>query len=86
MIIEHVQTAVLAAGEVNTEGILAFFATKIVPILLAFLGIIFVGRASRGSVGSVLTGSIIAIVGLAFIAGAATLLVAGDAFIKLVFK
>jgi hypothetical protein len=79
---------VLAAppGEINTEGILTFFASKIAPILLAVLGVIFIGRASKGEVSRVLTSSAIAIIGLAFIAGAATLLVVGDSLIKLMFK
>jgi len=75
-----------APGEINTEGLLSFFASKIAPILLAVLGIIFIGRASKGEVSRVLTSSAIAIIGLAFIAGAATLLVVGDSLIKLVFK
>jgi hypothetical protein len=79
-------TVLAAAGDLNTSGILSFFASKIVPILLAVLGVIFIGRAARGSVGQVLTSSAIAIIGLAFIAGAATLLVAGDSLIKLVFQ
>jgi hypothetical protein len=79
---------VLAAGpgEINTEGILTFFASKIAPILLAILGVIFIGRASKGEVSRVMTSSAIAIIGLAFIAGAATLLVVGDTLIKLMFK
>ncbi|MCW2639846.1 MAG: hypothetical protein JWP76_2152 [Dactylosporangium sp.] len=81
-------TVILAAppGEINTEGILTFFASKIAPILLAILGVIFIGRASKGEVSRVLTSSAIAIIGLAFIAGAATLLIVGDSLIKLVFK
>src|SRR5919202_1782782 len=75
-----------APGEINTEGILSFFASKIAPILLAVLGVIFIGRASKGEVSRVLTSSAIAIIGLAFIAGAATLLIVGDSLIKLVFK
>ena len=53
---------------------------------IAVLGVIFIGRASKGEVSRVLTSSAIAIIGLAFIAGAATLLVVGDSLIKLVFK
>ncbi|NJC69197.1 hypothetical protein HC031_05615 [Planosporangium thailandense] len=81
-----VDTLAAPPGEINTEGILTFFASKIAPILLAVLGVIFIGRASRGEVSRVLTSSAIAIIGLAFIAGAATLLVVGDSLIKLVFK
>jgi hypothetical protein len=72
--------------QINTDGILNFFATKITPILLAVLGIIFNGRASRGEISRVLTSSAIAIIGLAFIAGAATLLFFGGSIIDLLFK
>ncbi|GAA2528603.1 hypothetical protein GCM10010435_86210 [Winogradskya consettensis] len=80
-------TAVLAADPkgINTEGIVTFFASNIAPILLAVLGIIFIGRASRGEISKVLTSSAIAIVGLAFIAGAATLFFVGDYLIDIIF-
>lgn len=73
-------------GEVDTDGILSFFASKIAPILLAVLGVIFIGRASKGEVSRVLTSSAIAIIGLAFIAGAATLFFVGEGLIDLIFK
>ena len=72
--------------EINTTGILEFAASKIVPILLAVLGIIFIGRASKGEVSRVLTSSAIAIIGLAFIAGAATLFFVGESLVNLVVK
>lgn len=71
---------------INTDGIIAFFVSKIVPLLLAVLGIIFIGRASKGEVSRVLTSSAIAIIGLAFIAGATTLIFAGDTLVKLVLQ
>lgn len=71
---------------INTEGVVSFFASKIAPILLAVLGVIFIGRASRGEISKVLTSSAIAIVGLAFIAGAATLFFVGDYLINLIFE
>ena len=70
---------------INTQGIVTFFASNIAPILLAVLGVIFIGRASRGEISKVLTSSAIAIVGLAFIAGAATLFFVGDYLINLIF-
>jgi hypothetical protein len=73
-------------GSINTEGIVSFFASKIAPILLAVLGVIFIGRASKGEISKVLTSSAIAIVGLAFIAGAATLFFVGESLIKLLFE
>jgi hypothetical protein len=79
----------LAAAEpkgINTEGVVTFFASKIAPILLAVLGVIFIGRAGRGEISKVLTSSAIAIVGLAFIAGAATLFFVGDYLINLIFS
>jgi hypothetical protein len=84
------QQAVLAAPQqpkgINTQGIVTFFASNIAPILLAILGVIFIGRASRGEISKVLTSSAIAIVGLAFIAGAATLFFVGDYLIDLIFN
>jgi hypothetical protein len=71
---------------INTEGVVTFFASKIAPILLAVLGVIFIGRASRGEISKVLTSSAIAIVGLAFIAGAATLFFVGEYLISLIFQ
>jgi hypothetical protein len=71
---------------INTQGVVTFFAKNIAPILLAVLGVIFIGRASRGEISKVLTSSAIAIVGLAFIAGAATLFFVGDYIIKLIFS
>lgn len=72
------------AGVVNTTGILSFLATKILPILLGGLGVIFVTRANRGEVGKVMTSSTISIIGLAFVAGATVLFTVGDSIIKLV--
>jgi hypothetical protein len=72
--------------EINTDAIVTFFATKIAPILLAVLGLIFIGRASKGEVSKVLTSSAIAIIGLAFVAGAATLFFVGSSLVDLVFK
>ena len=72
--------------EINTTGVVSFFASKIAPILLAALGIVFIGRASRGEVSKVLTSSAIAIIGLAFIAGAVSLFFVGDYLINLAFK
>jgi len=71
---------------INTEGVVKFFASKIAPILLAVLGVIFIGRASRGEISKVLTSSAIAIVGLAFIAGAATMFFVGEYLIGLIFS
>jgi len=70
----------------NTEGVVSFLASKVAPILLAVLGVIFIGRASKGEISKVLTSSAIAIVGLAFIAGAATLFFVGDYLINLIFE
>ncbi|GAB3796640.1 hypothetical protein [Micromonospora zhanjiangensis] len=81
-----VPAAAPAPKTINTEGVVTFFASKVAPILLAVLGVIFIGRASRGEISKVLTSSAIAIVGLAFIAGAATLFFVGDYLIKLIFQ
>lgn len=73
------------AAEINTQGIIDFFLSKIAPILLAILGIIFIARANKGEVSRVLTSSTIAIVGLAFIAGAVTLVLVGSSLVNVLF-
>ena len=78
--------AAAAPTGINTQGVVSFFAKNIAPILLAVLGVIFIGRASRGEVSKVLTSSAIAIVGLAFIAGAGVLFFLGDFLVKLIFN
>jgi hypothetical protein len=75
-----------APTDINTTGVVSFFASKIAPILLAVLGVIFIGRASKGEISRVLTSSAIAIIGLAFIAGAVSLFFVGDYLINLAFK
>lgn len=81
---EHLVSA--PAKEINTQGIVSFFASKIAPILLAVLGVIFIGRAGKGEISKVLTSSAIAVIGLAFIAGAVSLFFVGDYLIGLAFK
>ncbi|HZE37722.1 MAG TPA: hypothetical protein VE172_02830 [Stackebrandtia sp.] len=73
-------------AEINTQGIISFFLSKIAPILLAVLGIIFIARANKGEVSRVLTSSTIAIVGLAFIAGAVTLVLVGKGLVDVLFS
>jgi hypothetical protein len=75
----------LADKTIDTTGILEFITSKIAPILLAVLGLIFIGRANRGEVSRVLTSSAIAIVGLIFIGGAVTLLFLGNYLVNLIF-
>ena len=70
---------------INTDGILNFFTTKIVPILLAVLGVIFIGRASKGEVSRVLTSSAIAIIGIAFVVGAGALFLFGSSLVNIIF-
>ena len=83
--LQHGTLAAAAPTGIDTTGVVTFFAKNIAPILLAVLGVIFIGRASRGEISKVLTSSAIAIVGLAFIAGAATLFFLGNYIIKLIF-
>jgi hypothetical protein len=72
--------------EINTDGLVKFFSGKVAPILLAVLGLIFIGRAGKGEVSKVMTSSAIAIIGLAFIAGAGALFFFGDYLVNLAFK
>ncbi len=70
---------------INTTNIVKFISTNVAPILLAALGVIFISRAGKGEMSRVLTSSAIAIVGLAFIAGAGALFIFGENLIDLIF-
>jgi hypothetical protein len=69
----------------NTDGIVAAITKYVVPLLLAVLGVIFISRAGRGEISKVLTSSAIAIIGLAFIAGAGALFLFGEKLVQLIF-
>jgi hypothetical protein len=74
-----------APNLINTDGIVNFITTKVVPILLAVLGVIFISRAGKGEMSKVLTSSAIAIIGLAFIVGAGALFFFGQGLVNLIF-
>ncbi len=80
-------STILAAEDpiINTNGIVAAIAKYVAPILLAVLGVIFISRAGKGEMSKVLTSSAIAIVGLAFIAGAGALFLFGTKLVQLIF-
>jgi hypothetical protein len=71
--------------KVNTEGVVEFLLSRIAPIFLAVLGLIFIGRAGKGEVSKVVTSSAIAIVGLIFIGGALVLIFLGKYLVQLFF-
>ena len=81
----HAALSAADPKQIDTNGVLSFIATKIAPILLAVLGVIFISRAGKGEMSKVLTSSAIAVVGLAFIAGAGALFFFGEGLIKLIF-
>lgn len=70
---------------IDTSGIIGFFLSNIAPILLAILGLIFIARANKGEVSRVLTSSTIAILGIAFIAGAVVLVAFGGGLVDVLF-
>jgi hypothetical protein len=69
---------------IQSGRVVEFIAEKIAPILLAALGVIFISRASKGEMSRVLTSSAIAIMGLAFIAGATALFFFGKNLVDLI--
>jgi hypothetical protein len=78
--------APLPTKSLNTDGVVNFLGTKVAPILLGILGVVFLARANRGETSKVITSSAIAIIGLAFIAGAASLFFFGGSIINLIFS
>jgi hypothetical protein len=82
----HAALNVLAEDPIiNTDGIVGAITRFVVPILLAVLGVIFISRAGKGEMSKVLTSSAIAIIGLAFIAGAGALFLFGQKLVQLIF-
>lgn len=73
------------ADVLMTQDIITFLATMIAPILLAVLGVYFIGRARKGRVSEVVTSGGISIVGLIFIAGAGGFFILGEKIVALVF-
>lgn len=69
----------------NTSGIVTFVVTKIVPILLAVVGVIILSRSGKGRWSEALTTGGIAVLGVIFIAGAGVLFAFGESFAKLAF-
>jgi hypothetical protein len=79
---------VLAKGSdttLNTSGIVEFIVGKIVPILLAVVGVIILSRSGKGRWSEALTTGGIAVLGLIFIAGAGILFAFGESVAKLAF-
>lgn len=85
-LLQQQPTPTPTSGGIATNKILGWFARTIAPILLAVLGVIFIGRASRGEVSKVLTSSAIALIGVAFIVGAGVLFMFGQSLINIVFE
>ncbi len=95
MLAEHMMTGsmltqgMLAAEDsgttLNSSGIVTFIVTKIVPILLAVVGVIILSRSGRGRWSEALTTGGIAVLGVLFIAGAGLLFAFGEGFAKLAF-
>ncbi|GGM52973.1 hypothetical protein ACFFX1_55185 [Dactylosporangium sucinum] len=73
-------------GEVNTSGIVGWIATYIVPIILGGLAVVTMARAAKGNVSQTMTTSMIAIIGMAMLAGATTLFFFGDSIVGVLFK
>jgi hypothetical protein len=78
---------ILAAADpgttLNTDGIVGFIVSKIVPILLAVVGVIILSRSGKGQWSQALTTGGIAILGIVFIAGAGLLFAFGSSIARL---
>lgn len=67
----------------NTTGIVSFIVSKIVPILLAVVGVIILSRSGKGQWSQALTTGGIAVLGVVFIAGAGLLFAFGASIAEL---
>ena len=73
------------SGGVNTQGVVTFVATKIVPIVLAVIGLFITGKSAKGNWSEAISTSGIAILGLIFIGGAFLLFAFGDTLARTIF-
>jgi hypothetical protein len=78
-----VPTAPDPGTTLNTTGIVTFIVSKIVPILLAVVGVIILSRSGKGQWSQALTTGGIAVLGIFFIAGATLLFAFGESLAKL---
>jgi hypothetical protein len=78
-----VATAPDPGTTLNTPGIVGFIISKIVPILLAVVGVIILSRSGKGQWSQALTTGGIAVLGIFFIAGATLLFAFGESLAKL---
>jgi hypothetical protein len=80
------EPAAPTGGVINSAGVVTWIATRIVPVILAALGVFFLFGAKRGEVGKVVTSSGIAVWGILFIAAAFTFYGFGDNILGLLFE
>jgi hypothetical protein len=88
MYTQLIHTAAIVAAPapgttLNTTGIVTFIVSKIVPILLAVVGVIILSRSGKGQWSQALTTGGIAVLGIFFIAGAGLLFAFGESLAKL---
>jgi hypothetical protein len=72
-----------AGTTLDTSAIVTFIVSKIVPILLAVVGVIILSRSGKGQWSQAITTGGIAILGIFFIAGAGLLFAFGDSLARL---
>lgn len=79
-------THVLAAEPTfNSSGVVTFIITKIVPIILAIIGVFILSQSGKGQWSRALNTSGIALLGLVFLGGAGFLFAFGEGVARLVF-
>lgn len=69
----------------NSNGITAWVQSNIVPLLLLVVGLGILTRSRKGNLSEVMTTSMIAIIGIIFIVGAAGFIAFGEQMSGIVF-
>lgn len=72
--------------QINTSPVLEFLMQWIAPVILSGLGILVMSRAREGRISQVMTTVAIALLGIAILGGAGTLVFIGDDLVRLVVK
>jgi hypothetical protein len=79
-------TGPMPTRSVNTDGILKFMITTVAPILLAALGIVVLARSRRGEMSATMNSTAIALVGIALLGGATSLVFLGGWLVDMAIK
>lgn len=73
-------------ADIDTNALITFVVSRLVPLGCAILGIVFLFQARRGQMSQVTTSSAIAIWGIVFILGGGAFVLFGGAIVDMIIE